>query len=186
MTISMKRLALIAPLFLAAVVFHAAATEKPRVSRAVMASMEENLNDRCKKMWSDNPFVLLEGDARSVYLEGYGAVFSTAVNLVTAPTLNFRPQMTKPEIAEHRRKKLERLPQLKTEMKKALGDFAASLDPLPGDEQVVIAIMLTKYPWEDVTGFPSEIVLQGQKKKLLEAKSGGVEKLDSVIRVTEF
>src|SRR6185369_12829853 len=97
--------------------------------------------------------------------------FSAAVNLVTAPTLTFRPAMTKPEILEHRRKKLERLPQLKSEMKKALADFASSLDPVPGDEQIVIAIMLTKYPWEDTNGVPSEVVLQGQKKKLIEAKA---------------
>ncbi len=181
----MKKIALISTL-LAAAFFTASATEKPRVTRSVMAAMEDNLNIRCKNLWSDNPFVLLEGDARSVYLDGYGAVFSAAVNLVTSPTLMFRPGMTKQEIADHRRKKLERLPQLKTEMKKALADFAASLDPVPADEQIVIAIMLTKYPWEDVSGLPSEVVLQGQKKKLLEAKAAGGDKLDAAIRVQEF
>lgn len=181
----MKRIALIG-LVLAAAFFTASANEKPKVSRSVMAAMENNLNDRCRNLWNDNPFVLVAGDARSVYLDGYGAVFSAAVNLVTSPTLTFRPAMTKPEIEQHRRKKLERLPQLEAEMKKALADFAASLDPVPGDEQIVIAVMLWQYPWEDLNGVPAEVVIQGQKKKLLEAKGGGPEKLDAAVRVTQF
>jgi len=180
----MKRLALISAI-LALALFAAKASEKTRVSRNLMATMERNLDDRCKHLWNDNPFVLLDGDARSVYLEGYGAVFTVSVNLVTSPTLTFRPEMTKTEMADHRRKKMERLPQLKAEMRKALTDFAASLDPVPADEQIVIAVLLTKYPWEDVSGLPTEIVLQGQKKKLLEAKSAGGAGLDAAIHVTE-
>jgi hypothetical protein len=71
-------------------------------------------------------------------------------------------------------------------MKKALVDMAASLDPVPGDEQIVLAIMLTKYPWEDLSGVPSELVMQGQKKKLLEVRGAGPDKIDAAIRVIEF
>jgi hypothetical protein len=172
-------------LILAGAFFSATATEKPRVSRTLMALMEKSMDDRCQNLWSDNPFVLVDGNARSVYLEGYGVIFTAAVNLVTSPTLTFRPAITKTEIQDHRRKKIERLPQLKAEMKKALADFAASLDPVPADEQIVIAVLLTRYPWEDLTGIPSELTFQGQKKKLLEAKAAGGAGLDTVIHVTE-
>jgi hypothetical protein len=161
----------------------ATANEKPRVSRTMIASMEKSLDGRLTRLWTDNPFVLL-GATRGVYLEGYGAVFTAEVNLVTPPTLIMRPELSKEEKEHHRQKKIERLPQLRAALRTALADSAASLDTVPGDEQIVIAVFLSRYPWEDVAGLPNQITLQGQKKKLTEAKASGAG-LDAAIRVTE-
>ena len=62
---------------------------------------------------ADDPYLLI-GDTRGVYLEGYGAVFTTEVNLANGPSLSpFRPSITKDDIARIRAKKLERFPILR-------------------------------------------------------------------------
>jgi hypothetical protein len=96
-----------------------------------------------------------------------------------------RPEMSKDEREHFRLKKIQRLPQLRSAMRAALADSAASLDTVPNDEQIVIAVLLSRYGWEDVTGLPSQIMVQGQKKKLIDAKSAGGAGLDAAIHVTE-
>ncbi len=56
---------------------------------------------------------------------------------------------------------------------------------MPPDEQIVIVAFLSHYPWEDINGVPAQIMVQGQKKKLLDAQHGGEAALDAVIRVSE-
>lgn len=180
---AMKKIFPVIP-FLLVVALCASATEKPRVSRGMLHTAEKSLDSRITRLWDDDPFVL-PGPTRGIYLEGYGAVFSVEVNLVTAPTLLMRPEMSKIEIAHHREKKIERIPQLRAALREALADSAASLDPVPGDEQIVIAVFLSRYGWEDTTGLPSQIMMQGQKKKLLEAKTSG-SGMDAAIHVTEY
>jgi len=150
----------------------------------MLYAMEKSLDNRFTRLWDDNPFVL-PGPTRGIYLEGHGAVFSAEVNLVTAPTLIMRPEMSKDEREHFRLKKIQRLPQLRSAMRAALADSAASLDTVPNDEQIVIAVLLSRYGWEDVTGLPSQIMVQGQKKKLIDAKSAGGAGLDAAIHVTE-
>jgi hypothetical protein len=169
--------------FLLVLALCASASEKPRVSRGMLHTVESSLDGRITRLWDDNPFVL-PGPTRGIYLEGYGAVFSVEVNLVTAPTMMMRPELSREEKEHHRQKKIERLPQLRSALRAALADSAASLDTVPGDEEVVIAALLSHYGWEDSTGLPSQIMMQAQKKKLLEAKASGGD-LAAVIRVTE-
>ncbi len=161
-----------------------AATESPRVTRAVLSPMEKSLDGRIQRLWEDNPFALL-GSTRGVYLEGYGAVFSAEVNLATGPTL-MHTTFTKDEIAKHRLKKQARLLELVKVLRTSLMETAASLDTVPPDEQVVIVAFLTVYPWEDVHGVPGQITLQAAKKKLLEVKRAGGVGLEAAVRVTEF
>jgi hypothetical protein len=180
----MKRLSAIFLLLVVAIC--ATASDKPRVSRGMLAAMEKSLDTRVKRMWDDNPFALL-GDTRGIYLEGVGAIFTTEVNLVTGPSVMMRSELTKDEKDRHRQKRIERLPQLRRALRQALVDSAASLDTVPADEQVVIAVFLYHYPWEDVTGMPVQLTLQAAKKKLLEAqRAGGGAALDAVIHVTEY
>ncbi len=67
----------------------------------------------------------------------------------------------------------------------ALADTAASLDPVAANEQVVISVSLTRYQWEDTTGLPAQITMQGEKKKLMDAQRAGTG-LDAAVRVTEY
>ena len=157
----------------------------PRVTRPMLVAMEKNLDSRVTRLSQDNPFVLL-GPTRGIYLDGYGAVFTAEINLVSAPAalMMFRPQMTKEEIEQHRQLKLSRVPQLKQAMRQAMIDSAASLDTVPPQEQIVVVAMLSKYPWENTTGIPQQIMMQASKKDLLDQRNNP-SGLDSVIRTLE-
>jgi hypothetical protein len=157
----------------------------PRVPRTMLVAMEKSVDSRVTRLSQDNPFVLL-GPTRGIYLEGYGAVFTAEINLVSAPAamMMFRPQLTNEEIEQHRQKKLARLPQLRQALRQSLIDSAASLDTVPSEEQIVVVAMLSKYPWEVTTGLPQQIMMQASKKNLLEQRNNAAA-LDAVIRTTE-
>ena len=163
----------------------AGTNDAPRVTRPMLIDMEKSLDSRVTRLSQDNPFVLL-GPTRGVYLDGYGAVFTAEINLVSAPAalMMFRPQLTKEEVEQHRQKKLARLPQLKQAMQQAMMDSAASLDTIPPQEQIVVVAFLSKYPWEDMTGVPLQIMMQATKKNLLEQRNNAAA-LSSVIRTIE-
>jgi len=179
----MKPFALL--LLLLPVAFSATTGTAPRVARSTLVTAEKNLDDRFKRLWDDNPFVLI-GPTRGVYLDGYGAVMTAEVNLFTGPTMMMHPAFTKEELAHYHQKRIERLPQLKQMLRQALLATAASLDPVPPDEQIVIVIFLSHYGWEDMTGMPVQLTMQAPKRKLLEAQRASGANLDSAIQVTEY
>ncbi len=92
--------------------------------------------------------------------------------------------MNKENIAERRKRMLERLPKLKLAMTNMLGGAASSLDTVPGGERLVLGVTLTQYPWEDRAGIPSQVVLSGVRSRLLEAQRAGA--LQPAIEVREF
>ena len=76
--------------------------------------------------------------------------------------------MTKQDIAQHKMKKTARIPELRKALAKALADTAASpeMAAVPPEEQIVLVAFLSHFPWEDISGLPSQIMVQGSKKKL--------------------
>jgi hypothetical protein len=172
------------PFLLLAVVLGLTAATTPRVSRITLAAMEKSLDSRISQLWSDVPYLLI-GPTRGVYLDGYGAVFTSEINLVTNPTSLMHAAVNKDDIVHAHQKKLERIPLLKKAMRDALVATAASLDTVPADEQIVIVALLDHYPWEDVSGIPGEVRVQASRAKLLEAQRAGGAALDSVIRIIE-
>jgi len=181
----MKCFLLASVLFAAASSLLQAATDPPRVSRTTLIGTEENLDNRFRQLWSDNAYAL-PGPTRGVYLDGYGVVFTAEVNLVTGPLIHmFHPTATPEEITAHHATKLKRLSEFRKALQTALLNAAVSLDSVPDDEQVVLVGMLAKYPWEDLSGLPRQILVQGQKKKLVEAKKNNASNLTDVIRVIE-
>lgn len=147
--------------------------EPGRVSRSSIEATERNLNREIAGLWPEDPFLLL-GTARGLYLTGYGAVFSAEVDLAPGPSISpFHQTMTPQNIADHRKKMLDRLPRLKQEMAKMLAGAAASLDTVPAGEKVTLGITLTPHAWEDRTGIPSQIVLTGERGRLVEAQRTG-------------
>jgi hypothetical protein len=160
----------------------------PRVSRTMLVAMEKSVDSRVRQVSPDNAFTLL-GPTRGIYLEGYGAVFTAEVNLVPAPATMVLPgfgssDVAKQEIKQHRQKKLARLAQLRQALRQSLIDSAASLDTVPSDQQIVVVAMLSKYPWEDTTGLPQQIMMQASKKNLLEQRNNAAA-LEAAIRITE-
>lgn len=160
---------------------YAAAGEAPRVDRTQMEKVEKSLDATLLRFTPDNSHTLI-GLTRGVYLEGVGAVLTAEVIVVNAPVNIMHPLPTKEEIVQMHKKKLERVPLLKRVLKDALVAAAATLDTIPPDEQVVIAVIVPRFTFEDSTGLPAQITVQATKRKLLESKGAA---LDALIRITE-
>jgi hypothetical protein len=152
---------------------YAAAGETPRVNRVQMEIAEKGLDATLQRFTSDNTRTLI-GLSRGVYLDGVGVVLTAEVILVNAPVGIMHPLPTKEEIVQMHKTKIARVPELKKVLKDAL--VAAA------DEQIVIAVNVPRFTFEDATGVPVQITVQATKRKLLESKGAA---LDAVIRVTE-
>lgn len=159
-----------------------AAVTAPRVSRTTLRAMEKSLDEKISGLWADVPYLLI-GPTRGIYLEGYGAVFTAEVNLVPNPSSLMAPVVTKADAVRLRQLKIERIPLLKKALRDALVSTSESLDTVPAQEQVVIVALLDHYPWEDVSGLPTQVMVQAAKGKLLDAQRTG--NYDSVIKVSE-
>lgn len=160
----------------------AGSPEKPKVPRSEVVAMEKSFDQKLAGLWSE-PFLLL-GTTRGVYLDQFGVVFTAEMNLVNGPNINpFMQTISKARIEAHRKEKLQRIPALKQAMRKMLTDAAASLDGMPDSDQIVVEVTLAKYNWENMNGVPTEILMQAQKKKLLDAQRAGV---DAPVREQEF
>ncbi|HTQ57642.1 MAG TPA: hypothetical protein VMI94_24405 [Bryobacteraceae bacterium] len=152
-----------------------------RITRTALAAVERDFDGRLTRANTPDSFDLL-GPTRGVYLEGYGAVFSAEVNLVVTPNLSpFHQRFTKPEIARWHDRKLQRLPVLKQNMRAMLIASAASLENLPPSEQVVVAVTLFHYSWEETSGIPAQIVMQAERQQLLSNATR-----ETAIREVEF
>src|SRR6266849_2771996 len=175
-----------ATLTLAAVTFVLA--QSPRVGRPALRAMEESFDKRILTASSEAPFDLL-GTTRGVYLEGYGSVFTTELNLLI--TTNISPfQLTIPKeyVTKVHAQKLRRLPLLKRNMQEAMLAAASSLDNVRPEEKIVYGVSIFYYKWEDTSGLPAQIVMQAERQKLLDVQLGRIPRaaLDSAIRVQEL
>ena len=160
----------------------------PRVSRDALAAMELSFDKRIRTITADPPFELL-GNTRGVYLEGYGAVFTTEVNLAQSMTITpFSLTIPKEYAVKLRQRKLERVPVLKRNMQESLVAMASSLDAVPAKEQVVLGVTLFYHTWEDRNGLPSQIMMQAERQKLLDVQLGRASRssLDAIIKVQEL
>jgi hypothetical protein len=151
----------------------------PRLNRGALLALERNFDSRVQRLNIDDPFDLL-GPTRAVYLERYGVVFSTEVNLVTGPAITpFRPQLSAADKERLRQKKLSRLPQLRQAMRDMMVSSATALRTLPESEQVVVGITLFYHPWEMTAGLPAQIVMQAPRGTLTDFEAGRI-KLDGL------
>jgi hypothetical protein len=169
---------------LLAVALSAAAAPGPRVSRNALKAVEVSLTDRVKSLWDDNPFSVI-GNTRGLYLDDYGAVFTMDVSPVLSSTSMMHPTVTKDEIVKAHKVRVDRIVQLKQAMRLAVADAAASLDPVPADDQVTLIVYLAHHEWEDINGMPGQLTFRGKKRALLEARRAGVPALTQAVTVTE-
>jgi hypothetical protein len=172
------------PIFLFLAAALGAVADAPRVTRPLLRTVEKSFNERIARIWPDNPGALA-GEARGVYLEGYGVVFTTEVNTASEGISLMHLTVTPKEQDQIHRLKIDRVPQLKKALEEALVDSAASLDTVPLDEQVVVEVVLDRYTWEAAGGYPAEILLQASRRKLLDVKLAKGAGMDLAIRVTE-
>lgn len=158
--------------------------QQPRVKRASLAAVEQNCDARILRIVETQ--IGLLGPTRAHYVDGYGAMLSAEVDLAPGPTVNpFQPVIPKEAIDRVRTKKLQKLPELRASMREMLLAAAASLDEVPAQERVALGVTLFNQRYENVTGMPAQIVMQGERGKLIDAKLGRVP-VDSVLQAREF
>jgi hypothetical protein len=158
--------------------------DKPRVSRAMLEQVETSLEGKWTAIFPQEP-VEVVGLTQGAYINGYGVVFMSKVNLVQAPGITPFHQTIKPEdVKRTHDKKAQRMDQLKTAMRGMLMDAAATLDSVPADEQVALGVSLFYWNWEKRDGLPAQIVMHAPKKLLLQAKTGAADK--ALITSDEF
>ncbi len=161
-----------------------------RFQRAAVLPVERSFDERIANYSLEEPMYVL-GAARGVYLEGFGLLVSTEVDLMPGAALTpFRPAFSKEEKARIRARKLERLPRLRELMRSMLVDAAGMVDTVPENEQVAVAVTLFHKSWEDTTGLPGQIVMQAPRKALIAFKTSNspsrVKELEAVLKVREY
>jgi hypothetical protein len=108
------------------------------------------------------------GTTRGLYLDSYGAVFTTELSLIVTPTINpFHQQMTKEEVATVHKRKVARLPQLKQAMADMMRSSAMTLIQIPDSQQIVLSVRLLYLPWEDTGGLPAEVLMSASRREVL-------------------
>ncbi len=105
-----------------------------------------------------------------IYVEGYGAVFVTDVDLVSLPPLfGFGGHVTKADLARIHDGKLKRLPDVRKLMVQMLQGAAGMLAHLQPDEAILLQFNFYSLDMEDRTGLPKSMSVQGKKRDLLDA-----------------
>jgi hypothetical protein len=155
-----------------------------KVTRPSLRGMERSFDERLSTLWPDNP-VTVVGPTRAVYLEGYGAVFTAELSLASEGITLMHLTLTPQEKALVVKRKTERVPQLEKMLRDSLVNAAASLDTVPPTEQVVIQVILDRFTWEEDPKYPAEMIIQGQRQKLLDVKRANGTGMDLAIRTTE-
>ena len=138
-----------------------------RVSLATLAEMSRGF-DRDFQMFAPADPIDVLGRTRGIYLEGFGAVFTTELDTILTPRLSpFRPNISEAEKTQVRQRKLARLPSIERLMNTMLQSAAKQLAAVPDDQQIVVAVKFLYLPYEDTTGLPGQLVVQATRSAIL-------------------
>lgn len=119
------------------------------------------------------------GRVRGGHLEDFGVVFLLEVNVVPMANLSpFRQPYSETEIKNLNRKKQLGIEQLEEIGLDLLKNAAGSLDAIAANENVALVIALFHFTWEDTTKLPSQLVLQAQRKILLDYAAGHISEFE--------
>jgi hypothetical protein len=144
------------------------AVKAMKIAPQTFTELERRFDGLLAKTGSANDPVDLLGATRGLYLDGYGAVFTTELSLIVTPTINpFRQQITKEEAAGVHQRKLARLPLLKQAMAEMMKNSAMTLIQIPDSQQIVLAVRLLYLPYEDSTGLPAQVLMVGTRREIL-------------------
>lgn len=158
------------------------------VNRSLIGAVELAMNKRVEALFPGEQYLLL-GHTHGLYLEGFGCVFATRVNLAEGPGLSpFRQQLPEVERAKLHKKKMDRLPVLREAMREMLVSAAIVMDPVPVAERMVLSVSLLHMPHENVSGLPTQIVMQAERRTLLGFLGSEKEKAaaQAAIQVREY
>jgi hypothetical protein len=170
---------LLAALALAGVL-STATPDQPRPPRAAIVDLEKSFDSVIEKVTPSDPMQIM-ASTQGVYVPGFGAVFTAQVDLIVTPTLSpFRRTMSSADKQRILKRKVERLPVIRQQMRQLLTAAATSLKDLPPDEQVVLAVSIFHFGWEDTRGLPAQIVMQAERSEMLKRAAA-----DNAIRIEE-
>jgi hypothetical protein len=138
-----------------------------RVSLASLAGLARGF-DRDFQMFAPPDPIDVLGRTRGIYLEGFGAVFTTELSPILTPQLSpFRPNISEQEKAQVRQRKLARLPAVERLMNSMLLTAAKELTAVPDDQQIVVAVKFLYLPYEDTSGLPGQMVMKAERRTIL-------------------
>ena len=145
----------------------AAPTQRPGIARQTFEEMEKSFDSQLATTGGAHPISIL-GRTRGVYLDEYGVVFTTEVELIATPTINpFRKDISPELKTEVHRQKLENLPLLRKAMREMVkttamtfGAAGFKMNILKPTSQVVLAVRISYLPYENTTGLPGQIIMK--------------------------
>lgn len=139
-----------------------------KIAPQTFKELERRFDNQLAGIGGPNDPIDLLGATRGLYLDGYGAAFTTEVSLIITPSVSpFHQQITKEEAARVHQRKLARLPALKQAMTEMLKNSAMTLIQIPDSQQIVVAVRLLYLPWEDTTGLPAQVLLSASRREVL-------------------
>ena len=124
--------------------------------------------------------------AHGVYVEGYGVVLITDVNLVALPSLyGFAGGVTEKDKMQIHDSKVRRFPAVRELFVRVAAEMASGLDRLPPEESVMLRVNFYNFEFENKNDLPKRLTISGRKKDLVDALRPGSlpGALDSVLKV---
>ncbi len=161
----------------------AATAQKAGPRRAAIVDAERQFDGAINRIGAEEQMEVLSA-TQGVYLGGVGTVFTAEVNLTMVPTLAlspFRPTLSERDKESMHSRKVKRLPLLRQQMRESLARMAATLESMPPNERVVLAVSLFYAKWEITVGLPAQIVMQASRESLLRTPVS-----ESAIQTDEF
>jgi|HubBroStandDraft_2_1064218.scaffolds.fasta_scaffold170447_2 hypothetical protein len=157
------------------------------VTRALLASFEKDFLVRMKAAWKVDTALFID-PPRAFYVDRFGVVMTSVVTLGPGFGIGiFRGAPEPPELADYRGKVLQRLPLLRQQMRDTLLESAPLFRTLKENDRLAVAVSVYHFEPEDTHGIPSQVVIQGAYKALLEAKQRPAgASLDDVFEVEEL
>jgi len=158
----------------------AAPAEPPATNTAVheqIVQAERAIDGRFRNLNDvvDSTPMPLTGVARGGYLKGFGVVFTVEVNLLPVPNLGPFSGITGKDKEKLNLRKRQRLEDLEIRARTILIEEGPRLTEVPAAEKVALVISLLHYSWEDVTGLPSQLIMQARRQLLIDHQDGRVD-----------
>jgi hypothetical protein len=183
----MRRVYILAPLLIAfALCAGAVYGDGPHLTKVMLSAFQKQFATSVLSATKDSAVTFID-PPRAYYLDDFGIVMTSEVSPVPGygPTI-FGP-LNKDQIQLHHRKVIERLPILREQMKLALFDGATRFQTLDSNDHLAVALTVYHFAWEDTTDVPSQIVIQGTKKALLEGRTKTQEQgRDQAVQMKEL
>jgi hypothetical protein len=106
--------------------------------------------------------------AHGVYVEGYGLVLITDVNLVALPALfGFSGRVTDKDRMQIHDSKVKRFPAVRELFMRVVLDVARELERLPPEESVLLRVNFYNFDWEKKNDLPKRLTVSGRKRDLV-------------------